>query len=126
MDTMSKPRVVKWFKVYCWILAVLYVLTIPMSLVFLIVSPEELEMPWIVARAVGGILLILDVLLITASLLGAFLSPRPWVWIYGLILICLGMTSACFLPICIPLLIFWIRQETKAYYGRTIPVPNVQ
>jgi hypothetical protein len=33
------------------------------------------------------------------------------------VIICLGMTSACFLPVCIPLLIFWIKPETKLYFG---------
>jgi hypothetical protein len=28
----------------------------------------------------------------------------------------LGMTSACTLPICIPLLIFWLKPETKAFF----------
>jgi hypothetical protein len=29
------------------------------------------------------------------------------------------MTSACFLPACIPLLIYWIKPDVKAYFGRT-------
>jgi hypothetical protein len=28
------------------------------------------------------------------------------------------MTSACFLPFCIPLLIFWLKPEAKHYFGR--------
>ena len=78
---MSRPEVIKWFKVYCWVLAVLF--------------------------------------LFVLSLMGIFLKPRPWVWIFSFAMICLGMTSACFLPACIPMLIFWIRKDVKEYYGRT-------
>jgi hypothetical protein len=30
----------------------------------------------------------------------------------------IGMTSCCFLPFLIPLLIYWLKPETKAYFGR--------
>jgi hypothetical protein len=29
------------------------------------------------------------------------------------------MTSVCCIPACVPLLIYWIKPETKAYFGRT-------
>jgi len=48
-----------------------------------------------------------------------FLRPKPWVWIYDLVIICMGMTSACFLPAAIPLLIYWLKPEVKAHFGRT-------
>ncbi len=50
--------------------------------------------------------------------MGAILKPRPWVWIFDLVLICIGMTSPCCMPASIPLLIFWIKPETRAYFGR--------
>ncbi|WP_211325572.1 hypothetical protein [Roseimicrobium gellanilyticum] len=44
-------------------------------------------------------------------------SPRPWVWAYSRVLICIGFTG-CTLPFFIPLLIFWLKPEVKAYYGK--------
>jgi hypothetical protein len=38
------------------------------------------------------------------------------VWIYGIVLIALGMTSACFVPACIPLLIYWLKPDAKSYF----------
>jgi hypothetical protein len=35
-----------------------------------------------------------------------------------MVLICIGMNSCCLLPASIPLLIFWIKPETKTYFGR--------
>ena len=66
------------------------------------------DMPPIVALFAGFVFLGMGLVLLVVSLLGIFLKPRPWVWIYSLVLICLGMTSPCFLPICIPLLLFWM------------------
>jgi cyanate permease len=47
-----------------------------------------------------------------------FLPRKPWVWTYNLVVICLGMSNCCF-PVCIPLLIFWIKPEAKQYFERS-------
>ena len=46
-----------------------------------------------------------------------FTKPKPWTWVYNLVVICLGLTS-CSMIFCIPLLIFWLKPECKNYYGR--------
>ena len=46
------------------------------------------------------------------------LPPRPWTWIYGFVPICIGMTSCCILPFSIALIVFWIKPETRHYFGR--------
>lgn len=71
----------------------------------------------------GAFLMVMAVALVSlvlfvASIAPFFLIPRPWVWIFDLVLICMGMTSVCFLPMCIPLLIHWLKPETKAWFGR--------
>jgi hypothetical protein len=49
----------------------------------------------------------------------AFLLPRrPWAWIYHIVMIGIGLTSGCTMPAAIPLLIQWIKPETRAYFGR--------
>ena len=48
----------------------------------------------------------------------ALVLPRkPWAWIVHIVLICLGLTGCPTLFICIPLLIYWIKPETKAWFG---------
>lgn len=121
MNSLTKPGVVTWFKAYCGILTFLYLLTSLASLPFFIIRPEDLEMDRLASLILGAFLLAGGIVLMVASLLPLFLRPRRWVWIYSLVLICLGMTSACFLPMCVPLLIFWFKKETKAYYGYDIP-----
>jgi hypothetical protein len=48
---------------------------------------------------------------------GALVPYKPWGWVVGLVAICLGL-SGCLAPFAIPLLIFWMKPETKAAFGR--------
>ncbi|MBU6178636.1 MAG: hypothetical protein KGR69_03185 [Verrucomicrobia bacterium] len=114
----ARPAVLGWFKAYCVVLCLLYLLFAGASLIFFLVEPEELEMGTAEAIFMGLVFLVVGLVCFVASLLPLFLKPRPWVWIYDLVVICIGMTSACFLPLCVPLLIFWIKPEVKAWFGR--------
>lgn len=67
----------------------------------------------------GALMLLIGLGLFAACLLPLLVSPRSWLWTYDLVIICLGMSSACFLPACIPLLIFWLKPDTKRYFGRS-------
>ena len=62
----------------------------------------------------GIFLLIFSIPLIVLCAFLIFLPRKPWVWIYSLIIIGLGMTGCC-LPACIPILIFWIKPEVQIY-----------
>ncbi|HET6407470.1 MAG TPA: hypothetical protein VFG14_06280 [Chthoniobacteraceae bacterium] len=112
------PGVVKWFKVYCGVLCFLYLCVAAASLIFFLVPPEDLDMSVSGARIMGAALLGIGLVLFAVCALPFVVTPRPWVWGYGIGLICLGMTSACFLPACVPLLIFWLKPETKEYFGK--------
>ena len=116
---LVRPLVIKWFQVYCWVLCVMYLAVAAFSLVFFLGDPSEMEMSRGAALVVGTGILLIGLGLLVVSLLPLILRPRPWLWTYDLIIICLGMTSACFLPACIPLLIFWLKPEAKSYFGKT-------
>ena len=47
----------------------------------------------------------------------AFVPYKPWAWTFGLVAICLGLSS-CMALAAVPLLIFWMKPETKAAFGR--------
>lgn len=113
-----KPKVVSWFIAYDIVLCVMYALVIVLGLVFLLMPHADLDMGPVEALIIGGMFLGIGLIFLVACLVPLFISPRPWVWIYNLVVICIGMTSACTLPFCIPLLIFWLKPETKRYYGR--------
>lgn len=104
-------------------MALLYGITAVMGIVFLFVEPDP-EMSEAEQRIMGVVFLIMG--LVFAAPYGAapFLPRKSWVWVFGLVLICLGLSSLCCLPVCIPLLISWLKPEVKAFYGRGLsPLP---
>lgn len=118
----SRPGVVSWFFVYCAAMSVLYlaVSAAGAAIVFFRQSIGELDPDvgsgfWL---AYGVMFLVLGGGLLVLFAVAPFLPRRPWVWVYDIVLICLGMTSACCLPASVPLLIFWIKPGAKAWFGR--------
>lgn len=67
----------------------------------------------------GVILLVIGLPLAVACALPFFLPRKPWVWVYDLVIICLGMNSCCLLPASVALLIFWIKPDVKLWFNRT-------
>lgn len=112
------PGVVTWFRVYAAAMAVMYVLVVAAGVFFALAPAEWLE-------AEEGENIVLGIIFIGVGLpcaalyaAGLFLPPRPWVWVYDLVLIAIGFGSCCILPASVALLVFWIRPETKAYFNR--------
>jgi hypothetical protein len=114
------PKVLAWFKAYSALFAALYLACAGCSLIFFLVDPGMLEPGTTKGEAilVGLILLLIGLVFAAAFTLPFFLQPRPWVWIYDLVLICIGLTSPCCMPASIPLLIYWLKPEVKTYFGR--------
>lgn len=110
------PPVILWFKVYAGFMSFLYALCAVLAVVIMIFTPDMETME---AFIVGGILLAISGPLLVAYLLAIFIRPARWVWILDIVLIGIGLTSCLTIPACIPLLIYWLKPETKAYFGRT-------
>jgi hypothetical protein len=117
----SAADVIVWQHRYCTFMCVVYLLTIGMGVLMLAFGREGASAQnWPDDRLITGVVcVVFGVLLAPAYGLGPSLRPAPWVWTYHLVLIAIGLTSVCCLPICIPLLIAWIRSDVKQYYGRT-------
>lgn len=120
-DAAPRPKVLVWQHRYCAFMAVVYVLCVAGGVLLCVFrnqladekdSPTEL-------LVMGVILAAMSVVLAIAFGAAPFLPAAPWVWIYHLVLMALTMTSMCCLPFAIPLLIGWIKPETKAYFGRS-------
>ena len=67
----------------------------------------------------SGVFLVLCGGLAAIFAFGVFARPASWVWVYDIVLIAIGLTSCLTIPAAVPLLIYWIKPETKAYFGRT-------
>src|SRR5262245_59114517 len=115
----NPPGVVFWFKVYALFMTGIFLICCVLSLIFLFVDPAQLEMDPVEAHITGGVMLVLGLALFIVFMIALISQPRPWVWVYDLVLICLGLTSACLWPVTIPLLIYWLKPEAKRHFGRT-------
>lgn len=119
----EKPAVVTWFQVYCGFMGALYLLVILLGAIMVVfrhefAGPEDPpEMFIFMGSLYAGMGLVFGALYLSPLVL----PRRPWVWIYDIVLIALGMTSLCCLPITIPLLIYWIKPEVQVYFGRRRP-----
>jgi hypothetical protein len=118
---MPKPAVIGWYRAYCAAMALLYLMVITMGVAGIALRHQlaDHNNPPASILFLGIVFIGLGLPFLGAFAVAPFLPTRPWVWIYHLVLIAIGMTSACCLPACVPLLIYWIRPETKAYYGRS-------
>lgn len=114
----NKPPVWPWYTAYCVALAVVYLIAAAFGLYLLVAAPPAADYSTTELRIQGFIYLVIGALLFIPFAAAPFLPRKSWVWIYGLVLICLGMTSVCCLPATIPLLIFWFKPETKRFLGR--------
>ncbi|HEX2269694.1 MAG TPA: hypothetical protein VHH35_09175 [Pyrinomonadaceae bacterium] len=119
---LATPPVYTWFVVYCLLMALLYLGTLAMGIMFLFIEPDQ-DMSAAEAKVIGAAFIIVGLVLFVPFAAAPFLPRKSWVWVFGLVLICIGLTSACCLPVCIPLLIYWIKPEMKAFYGR-VPVSS--
>lgn len=114
---LDRPPVLIWYQIYCGALAVVYVAVIALLVIMLVAAARG-------ASVKTEDLIIFGALSLTsvpfAVFYGAapFLPNRPWAWTYGVVAIAIGMTSACCLPACVPLLIYWMKPEVKMYFGK--------
>lgn len=113
------PSAYKWFVAYCIFMALGYLTVAVMGIVFMFVEPDA-EMSAAEARIMSVVFFVVGLVFFVPYAAVPFLPRQSWVWVLGLVLICIGLSSACCLPVCIPLLIFWLKPEMKAFYGRTL------
>lgn len=112
------PSVYKWYVVYCVLMALLNLAATVIGIMFLVMEPAGPEMSVAQAQFMGVVFIIMGLVFAAPYAAAPFLPRKSWVWIFGLVLICFGLSSACLLPVCIPLLIFWLKPEMKEFYNR--------
>jgi hypothetical protein len=100
----ATPPVYKWFVVYCILMALLNISTMIMGIVFISIEPDP-EMTAVENKIMGSMFFGLGLVFGVPYAIAPFLPRKSWVWVFGLVLICIGLTSACCLPVCIPSLI---------------------
>ena len=114
----SKPPVLKWYVIYCTAMAFMYLVCVIFGVVLLTIDLTRLNMSkdLMEVKIQAVVLIVVGFPLFIAYAAAPFFPKKPWNWTAGIVLICLGMTSCCCLPACIPLLIHWIKPECKDYF----------
>jgi hypothetical protein len=120
VNAAPRPSVVVWYRVYCVVSALFYLLiglalisgmTFDPTFTKGIEHPEAFRIfAWIFSTFIvmmGGLFVV-----------SFFMGRNSSAWVFHLVLICLGLSSGLFIFACIPILIYWLKPETKAYFGR--------
>ena len=95
----------------------MYLLVAGLGVFFMVMEPSDMDLLEAEALAMGAFYVVLGLGLTVPFLVGLVVGPARWHWVYGIVLIALGMTSICCLPVTIPLLIGWLKPEAKAWFG---------
>jgi hypothetical protein len=116
-------------------MAFLYLVVVAAGFIVLLGGPTGPDVDPVKDKVLSITFIVVGLALLIPFAAGPLLPRRGWAWVVGLVLICIGMTSMCCLPVTVPLLIWWVKPETKEYYydGRPgaetrpdpLPVANV-
>ncbi len=117
-QTYAAPPVWKFFVAYWAAMALLYLLCAVLGVLSFFVEPKNDE-ERITLLITGVIFIALGAVLFLMFAAAPFLPKKPWAWVYDIVLIAVGLTSCLCLPVSIPLLIFWLKPEAKAFFGRS-------
>ena len=111
----GRPAVIAWFRVYAVTTLFLYVGMIVGWLLLAAGGPDVHHGPdqAFVLLLIGAFALAFGAFYAVA----AMVPYKPWGWTLGLVAICLGLSS-CMALAAVPLLVFWMKPETKAAFGR--------
>jgi len=123
---MHRPAVVTWFKVYAAFMVLLYVLVavggaLILAMMDLILEEAGAGVDELELKVQGWLCLVMGIGLTAAFVVGLLTPRRPWAWVFSIVLIALGLTSCCTWPATIPLLIFFLKSETRQWYADQPP-----
>jgi hypothetical protein len=116
--TPIESKAYKWFVVYVVAMVLLYVVCTVGGAFALFYDFDVTDSEAEEIKVQAGIFMVVGFAMLVVFAIGLFLPRRPWAWVYGLILLGLGLTSCCTWPITIPLLIQWLKPEMKARFGQ--------
>lgn len=120
-----RPQVCIWYSIYCACFLLAYMLTAIAGIAMAVFAETiaansaalDKEGERISNMILGGGLAVVSVPLCILFSLGLLVPRRKWGWIYGFFPIAIGLSSPCCMPASIPLLLFWIKPNTRRWYN---------
>ena len=107
-----------WYRMYCGSLSLLYALIMVFGGFMAYMRPNTREYSSEETMVLGIIYALMGAVFFVVFLVATLLPAKPYNWIVGIVMIGLGMTSCCLWPAVIPLLIYWVKPETRSFFGR--------
>ena len=115
-EAAGQPKVVFWFKIYAGFMAFLYFAVLVAGVLLMVFAPRSGDS--LPLAIMGVVYIALGLVFALAYGLAFAFRPSPGSWVFHLILICIGFGGCPTIAAAVPLLIFWIKPETKRFYGR--------
>lgn len=119
----NTPKVVIWYEHYCQAAIALFVVG-SFSGLYGVVARESLAARFEVdpvAIALFSSLWLLTLLFLAFVHYAALKTPRvDWAWKIHAIVLGVGMTTLVLWPAALPLIWYWFKPETKAFYGMQV------
>ena len=114
----ARPSLWWLFRVYAALMTFVYIaLVFGGAFLFLLAVSDELDREDTIEAYVYGVMMVLvGIPFAMFFAVGIFLPRRGWAYGVSMALICIGLTSPCTMPFSIPLLIQWIKPETRQYF----------
>lgn len=107
-----------WYRIYCAFMAFLYLAVASIGVFLLFVPIETSKADAMQTWIMGIVNLVMGAIFFFLFVTALLLPAKPYNWIVGFVSIAIGLTSCCTWPATIPLLIYWIKPETKTFFGR--------
>jgi hypothetical protein len=127
-SALETPLVVVWYQTYCAAVAALWATGTVLS-VGLVVWSGRVAEAWSmdpIAAVLFSVTLLLVMLFLTAvHIAGHRTANVPGTWNIHAIVLGLDLTTLFLWPAALPLLWFWLKPETRAWYLAGLPEPQV-
>lgn len=109
----GRPAVIVWYRVYTAVGLIIYT-AIPALAAFMTLAMGERHVATLLPLAVFSLVAFAFMAFYGIA---TFVPYKPWGWMFGLVAIAFGMASVL-IVVAVPLLVFWLKPETKAAFGR--------
>lgn len=119
VDPASADSVYRWFKVYVAVMALICVAVVAVAFLIAVFGVDASATDATEQRVYAAIYGVAALIPLGVYAVGLFLPRKPWGWVYGIVLLSLGLTSCCLWPAAIPLLIGWLKPGMKARFHRS-------
>ena len=106
-----RPQVLVWFWLYC-VAGVLFDLACFVIGILWALEEHVRDEEWLMV----GLPICFTLPFTVLFLIAPFLPRRPWVWIFDLVVLSIGILSCVCAPPAVLLLIFWLQPATKAWF----------